>query len=86
MLLAGNEASATSRLNYVALYLQRSGYRCKMAAATAESSVSIKVIGFEVLSAVVSKSTVCSDITPCSKLKVNRRFEEHIASIFKVEK
>jgi hypothetical protein len=30
--------------------------------------------GFEVLRAVVMKSTVFCDITPCSPLKVNRRF------------
>jgi hypothetical protein len=31
-------------------------------------------IGFEVLTAVVMKSTIFWDITPCSPLKVNRRF------------
>jgi hypothetical protein len=31
-------------------------------------------LGFEVLTAVVMKSTVFWDITPCSPLKVNRRF------------
>jgi hypothetical protein len=29
---------------------------------------------FEVLTAVVMKSSICWDITPCSPLKVNRRF------------
>jgi hypothetical protein len=31
-------------------------------------------VGFEVLTAVVMKSTVFWDITPCSPLKANRRF------------
>jgi hypothetical protein len=31
-------------------------------------------VGFEVLAAVVMKSTIFWDITPCSPLKVNRRF------------
>jgi hypothetical protein len=31
-------------------------------------------VGFEVFTAVVIKSTVFWDITPCSPLKVNRRF------------
>jgi hypothetical protein len=31
-------------------------------------------VGFEVLTAVVMKSTIFWDITPCSPLKVNRRF------------
>jgi hypothetical protein len=44
-------------------------------------------VGFEALSAVVMKSSLFWDITPCSPLKVNRRFvsEEHVASIFRVE-
>jgi hypothetical protein len=32
------------------------------------------VLGFEVLTAVVIKSSIFWDITPCSLLKVNRRF------------
>jgi hypothetical protein len=31
-------------------------------------------VGFEVLTAVVMKSTIFWDITPCSPLSVNRRF------------
>jgi hypothetical protein len=31
-------------------------------------------VGFEVLRAVVMKSTILWDITPCSPLSVNRRF------------
>jgi hypothetical protein len=31
-------------------------------------------IGFEVLTSVVMKSTICWDLTPCSPLCVNRRF------------
>jgi hypothetical protein len=42
-------------------------------------------VGFEVLTAVVMKCIVLWDITPCSPLKVNRRYREHIASIFRVE-
>jgi hypothetical protein len=37
--------------------------------------------GFEV----VKKSITFWDITPCSPLQVNPRFEEHIASIFTIE-
>jgi hypothetical protein len=43
------------------------------------------VVEFEVLTAVVVKSTVLLDITPCSPLRVNELSEEHIASIFRVE-
>jgi hypothetical protein len=32
------------------------------------------VVGFEVLTAVLMKSTILWDITPCSLMKVNRRF------------
>jgi hypothetical protein len=32
-----------------------------------------KHVGFEVLTAVVTKSTISWDITPCSPLSVNRR-------------
>jgi hypothetical protein len=31
-------------------------------------------VGFEVLTAVVTKSTIFWDITPCSRLIINRRF------------
>jgi hypothetical protein len=34
----------------------------------------IYILGFEVLTAVVMKSSVFWDITPCSPLKVNQRF------------
>jgi hypothetical protein len=44
------------------------------------------LVVFEVLTAVVMKSTILWDITPCSPLKVNGRFGEHIASIFRVGK
>jgi hypothetical protein len=37
------------------------------------------IVGFEVLTAVVMKSTIFWDIMPCSPLKVNRHFGEHIA-------
>jgi hypothetical protein len=37
-------------------------------------SYSMYIVGFEVLTAVVMKSTICWDITSCSPLKVNRRF------------
>jgi hypothetical protein len=33
-------------------------------------------VGFEVLTAVVMKSSILWDITPCIPLKVNRRLEE----------
>jgi hypothetical protein len=39
-------------------------------------------VGFEVLTAVVMKSTIFWDITPCSPLKVNRRFEALFATCF----
>jgi hypothetical protein len=41
-------------------------------------------VGFEVLTAVVMKSSIFWDVMPCSPLKVNVS-EEHIASIFVVE-
>jgi hypothetical protein len=34
----------------------------------------VYIIGFEVLTAVIMKSTISWDITPCSPLSVNRRF------------
>jgi hypothetical protein len=37
-------------------------------------SVSLWFVGSEVLTAVVMKSIIFWDITPCSQLKVNRRF------------
>jgi hypothetical protein len=42
----------------------------------------VKYAGFEILTAVVMKSTIFWDITPCSPLKVS---EERIASIFRIE-
>jgi hypothetical protein len=36
--------------------------------------LSTRPAGFEVITAVVMKSTIFCDITPCSPLKVNRRF------------
>jgi hypothetical protein len=42
--------------------------------------------GFEVLTAVVMKSTIFSDVMPCSLLRVTDVSEEHIASIFRVNK
>jgi hypothetical protein len=38
------------------------------------SEISYKYVGFEVLTAVVMKSTIFWDTTPCSPLNVNRRF------------
>jgi hypothetical protein len=43
------------------------------------------LVGFEVLTPVLMKSTVFWDITPCSPLKFNDGLEEHIASVFRVE-
>jgi hypothetical protein len=42
-------------------------------------------VGFEVLTAVVMKSTVFWNIMPYSPLNVNEVSEEHITSIFRVE-
>jgi hypothetical protein len=42
-------------------------------------------LGFEVLTAVVMKSSIFWDIMWCCQLKVNRVSEEHVASIFRVE-
>jgi hypothetical protein len=42
----------------------------------AKSHICIFYVGFEVLAEVVIKSTIFWDITPCSPLKVNRRFGE----------
>jgi hypothetical protein len=42
-------------------------------------NASLKVrVGFEVLTAVVTKNFIFWDITPCSSLKVNRRFGRNI--------
>jgi hypothetical protein len=46
---------------------------------------SLFVVGFEVLTAVVMKSSIFWDITSCSPLKVNV-LEEHIASTFRSKK
>jgi hypothetical protein len=43
-------------------------------------------VGFEVLTAVVMQITLFWDIMPCSPLKVTNVSEEHIASIFRIEK
>jgi hypothetical protein len=43
-------------------------------------------VGFEVLTAVVIKSTILWDITPCSPLSVNRRFGETYRLNLKCEK
>jgi hypothetical protein len=48
-------------------------------------SCTVEDVGFEVLTAVVMKSPIFWDITPCSPLKVNRSSKEHVASIFRVE-
>jgi hypothetical protein len=40
---------------------------------------------FEVFTEVVMKSIIFWDMTLCSPSSFNRRFEEHIASIFRVE-
>jgi hypothetical protein len=42
-------------------------------------------VGFEVLTAMVMKSTILWDITPCSPLSTDIS-EGHISSIFRVEK
>jgi hypothetical protein len=44
----------------------------------------LELIGFEILTAVVMKSAIFWDITPCSPLKVNNVSEEHVISIFRV--
>jgi hypothetical protein len=43
------------------------------------------IVGFKVLTAVVMKTTIFWDISPCSPLKSTGVSEEHIASIFRVE-
>jgi hypothetical protein len=43
------------------------------------------IVGFEVLTAVVMKSYIFWDITPCIPLKVNRRFggtSEDVSDVF----
>jgi hypothetical protein len=42
-------------------------------------------VGFEVLTAVVMKSIIFWDMTPCNLLSCNRRFGGNIASNFRVE-
>jgi hypothetical protein len=44
-----------------------------------------QLVGFEVLTAVVVKTTIFWDITPCSLLSTDVS-EEHIASIFRVKR
>jgi hypothetical protein len=44
----------------------------------------LKLLGSEVLTAVVMNSSISRDIMPYSPLKINVS-EEHIASIFRVE-
>jgi hypothetical protein len=38
-------------------------------------------VGFDVLTAVVMKSTMLSDISPCSPLKLTKVSEKHVSSI-----
>jgi hypothetical protein len=45
----------------------------------------LKDEGFEVLTAVVTKTSVVWDIMQCSPLEISRRVEEYVASIFRVE-
>jgi hypothetical protein len=42
-----------------------------------------KSLGLEVLTSVVMRNSVFWDITPCCPLKMNRRFGERVASIFR---
>jgi hypothetical protein len=44
-----------------------------------------KHVRFEVLTAVVMKSSVLWDISPHNALKVHQRFWEHVTSIFRIE-
>jgi hypothetical protein len=39
-----------------------------------------EVVGFEVLTVVVMKSSVTGDIVPCSLLKVNQRFWRNVSA------
>jgi hypothetical protein len=48
-------------------------------------SQNYKVVGFEVLTAVVMKSSILSDIMPCSPLKANRRFGGTCRPVFEVK-
>jgi hypothetical protein len=48
--------------------------------------LSFSVVGLEVLTAVVMKSILFWDRTPCSPLRINRCFGEIITSIFRAEK
>jgi hypothetical protein len=61
----------------VVVTCQRTGR--KILAPTADYD---QYIGFEVLTAVVIKSSILWDIMPCSPLKVNRRFECCLLHIF----
>jgi hypothetical protein len=49
-----------------------------------ENGVNLCGVRFEVLSAVTVKNTVVCDVTPCSLIDTYQRFEEHNASIFRV--
>jgi hypothetical protein len=43
MSLPTKVAAVTSRINYAAIYLQRSDHRCELAAASVETLVGVKV-------------------------------------------
>jgi hypothetical protein len=49
------------------------------------SKISIQPLLLFVTNHILKKSSIFWDETPCSPLKVNRRFREHVASIFRVE-
>jgi hypothetical protein len=49
------------------------------------SKLKVNDVGSEVLTGVVMKSSVLWDTMPCSPLKINRHFGEHVFYIFRVE-
>jgi hypothetical protein len=53
--------------------------------ATGVSRIQNKLVGVEVITGMIMKSSIFWNITACSPLKVNRSFGEDIAFIFRVQ-
>jgi hypothetical protein len=45
----------------------------------------MKFLGFDILTAVTTKSSIFWEITPCRQVKVKRVSDEHVVSIIRVE-
>jgi hypothetical protein len=47
--------------------------------------INVECLGFEVLTAMIMKSSIFCDISPCSPLKIKRRFGGRATSFFRFE-